>query len=163
MSVIYGDSFGDLSRNVQSQANARQAALANALNTAVGALSAARSHQTELQRLSQQKDQFGQELQFRKGQEADRKTESDRNYELAKGTAGLNERYLKIAEETSATKKDTLTPAQQREHDVMLNQADSDAAQGTFDDPAHVQKLYPNLSPAEAQVIAGRLTARPKN
>lgn len=156
MPAIYGDSFGDLSRNVQSASNARQQALANSLNTAVAALSAARSHQTELQRLSQQKDQFGQEMELRKSQESQRKTESDRNYEMSKNAAGLNERYFQVYKDANEAKKDQLTPAKQREHDITFNQADNDATQGTFDSPEHVTKMYPALSPAEAAVIFNR-------
>jgi hypothetical protein len=153
---VYGDSFGDLSRNVQSQAAARQAALARSLDTAVQSLSAARAHATELQRMNQQDRQFGEELQFRKDQEATRKDESDRNYKLAQAQAGLSEKYEKAYEQSLEVKKDQLTPAKQREHDMMFQQATDDAAQGTFDDVDHVKKLYPDLSPAEQNVIFER-------
>jgi hypothetical protein len=153
---IYGDSYGDLSRNVQSAANARQAALAQSLSTAVAALNEARNHQTELQKLSQAKDQFAQEMAWRKAQEAERSKDSDRTYQLAKDQAGLNAGYLTLAQKAEADRAAQLSPAKQREHDITFNQADSDAANGTFDNPDHVLKMYPTLSPAEAGVIFNR-------
>lgn len=153
MPAIYGDSFGDLQRNVTADTAMRQQALARALDTAVQSLQAARAHATELQSMNTQKQQFQQEMQQRQAETAQQKTQMDRTFQLEQQRNQQEQERIDIERKRYT---EEMTPSKQREHDFQFNQATSDADNGTFDNVEHVNKLYPSLTPAEAGVIFER-------
>jgi hypothetical protein len=73
--------------------------------------------------------------------------EEDRN-RVAKGYLDI---YSRQAPEGAA-----LTPSQVRDQEFTFNAAAQDAEHGLFDNPDHVQQLYPTLTPAQARVMAQR-------
>jgi hypothetical protein len=151
---IVGDSFGGIQQSQLQQEGLRRAAFAQSMANILGSLRernnlALATHQQELEQgyHKAQMEHAERELDLRNHEALWRNQRDIEHNKISQG-------YLDMQNKMLDWQKTQPTSANVREQAFQDAQAERLATQGYFDDPAHVQSVYPHMSEAQAGLLA---------
>lgn len=151
MPWLLANDFGGLQSAENAADSNRRQALASAMGAATSGLQFATNQKRLQEQLDEKKKQDEEDLAM-KAQELELKMGNQAmEQERFRGQQKTGEDYLQFYKDQAANAPNAV---KNREHDLMWSRAVSSADQGSFESPEHIKRLFPDFSPAEAQVLA---------